>query len=129
MNAKRIELKLMKQNVNVETLFKQVRFAMKLITGAKVLPSKWEMLTDMQTKYQKLWIKGARKRYVHNLGSEQKQYYHELANTADIDGIPDVLADIHVDSDEILESAPFEFRKYKYTVIDDKTFIREKYEK
>lgn len=101
---------------------------MKFITGAKILPSKWEMLTDMHTKYQNLRTMGKRNRYIHNLGTLQKQYYHELADTAEIEGIPDVLADIHVDSDAILESSPFEFRKYKYTVLDDKSFIREKYE-
>lgn len=37
---------------------KQVRFAMKFLSGEKTLPTKTEMLNDMNEQMQKHWAKG-----------------------------------------------------------------------
>lgn len=101
---------------------------MKFITGAKRLPSKHEMLDDMHTQTQKHWNKGYRKRYTHYLGPEQKEYYQQLAETAGVENVPDVLADMHFDSRAAMVRAPSQFRKYKYIIVDEKTFRKEKCE-
>lgn len=101
---------------------------MKFLSGEKKLPSKSEMLSDMHEKLQIHWNKGYRKHYTHYLGPEQKDYFKQLSETADIDNIPDVIAAMHFDSRATLVREPAEFRKYKYIIIDDKTFIKEKYE-
>lgn len=101
---------------------------MKFLTGGKTLPSKSEMLTDMQIELQKHRGKGYGKRYTHYLGVEQKEYFKQLADTAEVEEIPEVLADMHFDSRATMKSAPSQFRKYKYIIIDDKTFTKEKEE-
>ncbi|XP_055297698.1 senecionine N-oxygenase-like [Sitodiplosis mosellana] len=106
----------------------QVRFAMKFLTGEKQLPSKSDMLTDMQIQLQNHWGKGYGKRYTHYLGVEQNEYFKQLAETADVEPIPEVLPDMHFDSRESMKKGPSEFRKFKYIIIDDKTFTKEREE-
>lgn len=77
----------------------------------------------MQTQIH--WNKGYRKRYTHYLGPNQKEYYKQLSETAEIENIPDVLCAMHFDSDHELLCNTAEFRKYKYIIIDDKTFTKE----
>lgn len=101
---------------------------MKFITGEKKLPSKYEMLEDMHINLQNHYNKGYRKHYTHFLGPEQKEYFKQLADAAGVENIPDVMADMHFDSRSTMARAPSQFRKYKYTIIDDKTFTKEKYE-
>lgn len=103
----------------------QVRFALKYISGGKNFPSKTEMLTDMLAQAQIHWSKGYRKHQTHVLAKEQQEYFDQLAETADIEALPKVLAAIHFNSVAALHDDPDGFRKYKYTIIDDKTFIRE----
>lgn len=101
---------------------------MKHLTGEKKLPSKSDMYADMQIRMQKHYEKGYGKRYTHYLGIEQKEYFRQLSETAGIENIPDVLADMHTDSRATMQRAPSQFRKYKYFIIDDKSFTKEKYE-
>lgn len=101
---------------------------MKFIAGDKELPSKSEMLADMQKQTQTHWNKGYRKHYSHFLGPEQKEYFKQLSETAEVENIPDVFADMHFDSRATMMRAPAEFRKYNYIIIDDKTFRKEKAE-
>lgn len=101
---------------------------MKFICGTKKLPSKHAMLTDMQAQTQIHWNKGYRKHYTHYLGSEQKEYFKQLAETAEIEKVPDILPAMHYDSRMTMVGAPAEFRKYKYIIVDDKTFRKEKEE-
>ncbi|XP_031638724.1 senecionine N-oxygenase-like [Contarinia nasturtii] len=106
----------------------QARFAMKFITGQKELPSKSEMYSDMQFQLKEHYGKGYRKRYTHYLGKEQKEYFKQLSEIADIDNIPSVMADMHYDARATILKDPAEFRKYKYTIIDDNTFTKERHE-
>lgn len=101
---------------------------MKYITGAKRLPSKQEMLDDMHMQTKRHWNKGYRKRYTHYLGPEQADYYQQLAETAGVENIPDVLPKMHFDSRQTMIREPSQFRKYKYIIVDEKTFRKERYE-
>lgn len=103
----------------------QVRFALKYISGAKKFPPKTEMMTDMRAQVQVHWNKGYRKHETHILAKEQQEYFDQLAQTANIEPLPPVLAAIHFNSVAALHDDPDGFRKYKYTIIDDKTFKRE----
>lgn len=102
-----------------------MRFVMKFLTGEKQLPSRSEMLKDMHTQLENHYKKGYRKRLTHFLGSEQKEYYDQLAEIADIDNIPEVLSKMHYDARRTMLRDPEHYQQYKYTVIDDKTFIKE----
>lgn len=93
------------------------------------MPSKSEMLKDMQIQTQAHWDKGYRKHYTHFLGPEQREYFEELSKTAEVDGIPEVVPAMHLDSRNASRVEPFEYRKYHYTVIDNETFRKEKSEK
>lgn len=106
----------------------QVRFALKFLTGAKQMPSKAEMIQDMWTKTQIHWNKGYSKRNTHLLGPEQKEYFDDLAETADIINLPPVVSAMHYEARFAMMEMPTEYRKYKYTIIDEKTFNKEKVE-
>lgn len=106
----------------------QVRFAMKFITGVKNLPSKVEMLEDMHIQTQKHCKKGYRKHHTHFLGPEQQEYFDQLVEESGVKNIPRVMVKIHIDSRANMLNAPSQFRKYKYTIIDDNTFSKVKYE-
>lgn len=60
-------------------------------------------------------------------GSDEKEYIRQLAQIAELGPCyPDVIIDIAIDSYETLMTNPNEFRNYTYTIIDDKTFKKEK---
>ncbi|XP_031619237.1 senecionine N-oxygenase-like [Contarinia nasturtii] len=102
----------------------QARFALKFILGAKKLPSKSEMLKDMQD-YAESQLKKGLKVYLVSAG-DRKEYYGNLARIADIAKISDVYTEIFIDSQESWQKDPFGYRNDKYTIIDDETFIKER---
>jgi len=106
----------------------QVRFALKFISGAKKLPSKAEMLKDMRAQTQIHWNKGYRKHQTHFLADEQREYFVQVAETAEIKNLPLVLSQMHFDSRVTMSKSPKDYRKYRYTIVDDKTFTKERYE-
>lgn len=106
----------------------KVRFAFQYISAAKKLPTKQDMLEDMHIQTQIHWNKGYPKRNTHLLGPEQAEYYKQLSETAGIENIPSVLPAMHNDSRQSMAEDSIEFRKYKYIVIDDKTFRKERIE-
>lgn len=106
----------------------QVRFALKFVTGVKKFPGKAEMLQDMWNKAKIQWDKGYTKRETHQLGPEQMEYFTDLAETGDVVNMPPVLAAMHADATAAMFGMPTEYRKYKYTIIDDQTFKKEKVE-
>lgn len=82
----------------------------------------------MRAQTQIHWNKGYGKRYTHYLGPEQGDYYKQLSEIADIETVPTVLAAMHFDSRASMARNPSGYRKYKYIIIDDKTFTKQKYE-
>lgn len=97
---------------------------MKFISGEKKLPSKYDMLNDMWTQTENHWNKGYRVHYSHYLGAEQKEYYKQLADTANIENIPEVIGNIHWDSHFDALNNPTGYRNYKYIILDDVNFIK-----
>lgn len=107
----------------------QVRFVLKYFTGAKALPSKADMMQDMWDKANIQWNKGYAKRETHQLGLEQREYFVDLAETGGVaNTMLPVLTAMHADATAAMYAMPTEYRKYRYTVIDDQTFEKEKVE-
>lgn len=105
----------------------QARFALKFLSGEKTLPPKEKMLMDMRANTQVHWNKGYRKHQTHFLGPEQKEYFRQLAEVAGLETVPDVLTAMHYDSRQSMNKDPLNFRKYRYNIVDEKTFIKERY--
>lgn len=101
---------------------------MKFITGEKQLPSKSEMIMDMQTQTQIHLNQGYRKHRAHFFLQHEKEYLAQLSEIADLEQISPVLLDIGLDSIKSSKVEPMEFRKYKYIIVNDNTFKKEKYE-
>lgn len=100
-----------------------MRFALKFISGAKELPLKSDMLLDMRAQTQIHWDKGYPKKKTHFLGPEQRDYCKQLSETAEIENIPNVVLAIFNDHFENVKKNPTaNFRKFRYTVIDENTF-------
>ncbi|XP_031628594.1 dimethylaniline monooxygenase [N-oxide-forming] 3-like isoform X2 [Contarinia nasturtii] len=94
----------------------QARFALKFISGAKLLPSYKEMLEDSKMI--------SFKSKPHLLGLMHKLYYKDLADTAEIDSIPEIYSEILVDA-LICSNVSPDFREMKYVIIDDENFTKE----
>lgn len=84
------------------------------------------MMDDMWAQVEHHWNKGYKRHQTHLLGIEQKEYYQQLSELAEIENIPDVIADIHHDSGENSKTDPLGYRDYKYIIIDNHTFERVK---
>lgn len=90
------------------------------------------MLEDLHIQTQKHWNHGYRKHqshyyYYYLYREDYLDYVSQLVEIANIDGIPTVFQKIAKDSKKTLKNDPFEFWKYKYNIIDDNTFQKEKY--
>lgn len=103
---------------------------MKFISGGKKLPTKHEMLNDIQLQHQILWNKGVPKNKLHALHSPElsRDFLEQLSVAADIEKYPEVLHSIFEDNDMTFRRNLREFRKYNYIIVDDKTFNKEKCE-
>lgn len=86
------------------------------------------MMADMRMQTQIHWNKGYRKHHSHCLAFEQGDYYRQLCETADIENLPDVLLAIWLDHSVTFGKEPSEYRKFRYTILDDKTFSKVKSE-
>ncbi|XP_037049486.1 senecionine N-oxygenase-like isoform X1 [Bradysia coprophila] len=113
---------------NTQMFDLQVRFALKFLSAEKKLPSKSEMIGDMRMQTQIHWNKGYRKHRTHCLAMEQADYYRQLSETANIKNLPAVLPAIFLDHFVTVGKEPSDFRKYRYTVLDEKTFSKSKVE-
>lgn len=86
------------------------------------------MLRDQQNAAEALWNKGYPKRKTHSIVSIQREYFNQLSELADIENVPTILDAVAAEAIIDLRDQPTEFRKYKFTIIDDKTFTKVKYE-
>ncbi|XP_037041724.1 senecionine N-oxygenase-like isoform X2 [Bradysia coprophila] len=117
-----------KSALNYNMFDMQVRFALKYLSGEKSLPTKQEMLLDQQVETEAHWKQGYPKRKTHLLYPMDRKYFDQLSNLTDIENVPDILDAIAMDQINDLIERPTEFRKYKFTIIDDKTYTKVRYE-
>ncbi|XP_031636054.1 uncharacterized protein LOC116348953 [Contarinia nasturtii] len=94
----------------------QVRFALKFLSSAKKLPTKAEMLKDVRNQNErKLSIE------------DWREYVKQLSELAGIEPVSDVLLKIVQEDIAAIARNPNDYRKYRYIIIDDKRFRKEKY--
>lgn len=106
----------------------QARFAIKFISGEKKLPTRLDMLEDQEDESIRQWNKGYPKWKTHDIARDQKVYQQELSELAGIKNLPDVFYAMYFDVADGLINSPTQFRKFRYIIVDDKTFIKKKYE-
>lgn len=81
----------------------------------------------MQNYAESQLNKGLSKSKIHLVKpDDHKEYYEKLAQIADVEKIPDVYTKMFVDTVKNWQKNPFEYSKYKYIIINDKLFIKER---
>lgn len=106
----------------------QVEFALKFLSGEKELPSTDEMMQDLHANLQKHREKGYPKWKTHYLINVEDEYLKQLADVGDLKPIPEVYLKMVQHTLGNILTQPTEFRKYKYTVIDEHNFDCVKFE-
>lgn len=86
------------------------------------------MLEDQMAEAQKQWNKGYPKAKTHDIARDQKEYQKQLSELAGIKNLPEVFYEMYFDVSKGLYDQPTQFRKFRYTIIDDHTFIKQKAE-
>lgn len=85
-------------------------------------------MEDLQINLQKHWDKGYPKRKSHYMINDEDDYLKQLTNDGDLKPIPEVYLKIVRHTLGNILQQPTEFRKYKYTVIDEHNFECVKFE-
>lgn len=86
------------------------------------------MREDQMVEAQILWNKGYPKAKTHDIARDQMEYQKQLSELADIKNLPDVFYAMYFDVSSGLRDHPTQFRKFRYTILDDHTFIKQKAE-
>lgn len=102
----------------------QSRFCIKFWTTGRQWPSRAEMLQDSQQDLDLRLAKGWKKRHAHRLWDLHEQYDRDLAETADIPGIPPVYRKIFFDAMGSLRKSYTTYRKDQYTIIDQDNYVK-----
>lgn len=108
--------------------FNQTRFALKYLSGDKTLPSKDEMLSDMQQHIEIHMNRHNSSRSSQFFALEHRDYFTELSNLTDVESPPEVISSIYLDNDAMRKGDPTTFRKYRYIIVDDIRYVKKKYE-
>lgn len=106
----------------------QARFALQYLSGDKKLPSKEEMLSDMQHHIEVHMSRHQSNRSSQFFELEHREYFKELSDLMNIESPPEVISTIYLDNDAMRKGDPTTFRKYRYIVIDDIRYLKKKYE-
>lgn len=105
-----------------------MQFALQFLSGEKKLPSKAEMLEDVQNQIEIHWNLHQSNRSSQFFELEHREYYKQLRDLANIELPPEVISTMYLDNDAMRKGDPKTFRKYRYIVIDDERYIKTKYE-
>ncbi|XP_055532493.1 senecionine N-oxygenase-like [Wyeomyia smithii] len=100
----------------------QARFCLRYYCGDAELPTRVEMLADMQRQMEQRWQQGYRKRQAHMMGPAQGDYYDDLANTAGLEPIKPVMTKLHNESSQRFNDDLLHFRDDVFRILDDDTF-------
>lgn len=102
----------------------QVRFVFTYFTGRKTLPSRKDMLADMERNIHEKEQKGVPLRKYHMLGDEQGPYYKDLAETAGIENLKPVFLNLCFENLKSAGANYLEFRNDKYRILNDEEFVK-----
>lgn len=98
---------------------------MHYLNGDGELPTKDEMLADMERDLNRRWALGWPKKKAHSVSdSFHREYFRDLEKTANIESVRSVIFKIYEDSGERRHNHPNEYRNDIYTIIDDEQFER-----
>lgn len=89
------------------------------------LPSKELMYKNTEEDIIKRKNKGYSKKQMHLLGYDQQAYFQELASTTKITPILPVICKIWSHSDDSFYKDLKNFRKYKYRILNNDTYVSE----
>ncbi|KAJ6641538.1 Senecionine N-oxygenase, partial [Pseudolycoriella hygida] len=106
----------------------QARFALEYLSGKKTLPSKDEMVNDIQNRMQIQMNLHGHNRSSQFYESEHRAYYEELNSLTGVEMPPEVISSIYLDNDKMRNTDPTTFRKYRYFILDDIRYLKRKYE-
>lgn len=89
------------------------------------MPDRAEMMSDHDREMNGRWSKGLKKRQAHMMGAEyQGEYYQSLAHRAQIEPIPKVMTDMHIDSGRRKKEDLQNYRNDVYRIVDENTFVK-----
>lgn len=101
----------------------QVRCVLKFWRGLKTLPSKTEMLDEVQKDENERHVLGLPRRKFHLLGPlRHNGYYKELAELADVTPISSVYGKIFDETVRLIFENFNTYRNYDFTIVDDENF-------
>ncbi|CAG9799331.1 unnamed protein product [Chironomus riparius] len=103
----------------------QVEFCLTFMMGKKNLPSKDEMLKEMDSDLQQRWDKGLSSRKGHYLGHKhdaQLEYYNKLSQKASISPIMSCIVKMHAHAHHSRLKHFTSYRNVKYKVISEDDF-------
>lgn len=92
------------------------------------MPSKDEMWKDLRDDIQTQMNKTLGKLNVHDFVIAQRKLFNELSELANIENVPDVFDASAIDVITEFIQHRSEFRKYKFNIIDEKNYTKERYE-
>lgn len=102
----------------------QARFMLTFMTGRKQLPPRDEMLKDHEKEMNERWSKGLGRHQAHLMGPEQNKYYDNLATTAGVETIPNVMTKLHNFSSLRFLDDLTNFRNENFRILDNETFVK-----
>ncbi|XP_037044478.1 senecionine N-oxygenase-like [Bradysia coprophila] len=106
----------------------QAQFALKYLSGELTLPSKDEMLNDIESHMRIHMERHQNNRSSQFFALEHRDYFLELSALAKIESPPEVISTMYLDNDAMRTGDPVTFRNYRYIVLDDIRYIKKKYE-
>jgi hypothetical protein len=103
----------------------QVEFSLTFMTGKKSLPSKHQMLEEMQLDLDERWKRGLNFRKGHYLGHKlhaQLEYYNKLSEKANITPIMPCIVKIHSHAHQSRMKHFTSYRNVKYRIVSEDDF-------
>lgn len=101
----------------------QIRFCLTFMTNKKQWPSKKEMIRDTDKDMQERWQRGVKKNKAHAMGTGyQDAYYAALATEAEIEGVKPVVLKMYNENRQNQKILSADYRKFKFTVLDDDNY-------
>lgn len=102
----------------------QARFYFETALGTVPLPTKREMLREMENEKGDVIAAGFTNKHVHMMGPKQGGYYKALSDYARISPLPPVLTKLHNESSQRFLDDLGNFREDIYEIKDDETFVQ-----
>ncbi|XP_018794672.1 PREDICTED: senecionine N-oxygenase-like [Bactrocera latifrons] len=102
----------------------QARFVLAYFSGHKELPSRADMLAEMETDMQERWANGVSKRVAHKMGVKQFHYYEDLAVTAGITKLKPVIGKMMKACSKKYIFELDTYRQKRFKVVDDENFVQ-----